>query len=148
MTVTVDVATDGERAPIGRVRVAEIARQVLKAEKARHALVSITFVSSRRIAALNLRHLKHRGPTDVISFGFQRAARKDPVIGDIYIAPAVARKNAAANGIGVREEIARLVVHGVLHVLGHDHPEGEERHRSPMWRRQERHVARVARSRR
>ena len=126
MSITVDVATDGERVPLARARVAEIARTVLRAEKARDALVSITFVSPRRIATLNARHLRHRGPTDVISFGFQRAAGRDPVIGDIYIAPAVARENARTNRVGVREEIARLVVHGVLHVLGHDHADVEE----------------------
>ena len=145
MSITVDVATDGERVPLARERVAEIARAVLRAERTRDALVSITFVSPRRIATLNARHLKHRGPTDVISFGFQRTAGRDPVIGDIYIAPVVARENARANGVGVREELARLVVHGVLHVLGHDHPEGDERARSPMWRRQEQLVARLTR---
>jgi probable rRNA maturation factor len=148
MSIAVDVATDGERIPISRVRVATIARGVLRAEKARDALVSIAFVSRRRIAALNARHLEHRGPTDVISFGFQRVSSGDPVIGDIYIAPAVARANARANGVAVREEVVRLVIHGVLHVLGHNHPEGEERDRSPMWRRQERLVARLAREHR
>jgi probable rRNA maturation factor len=43
-----------------------------------------------------------------------------------------------------REELARLVVHGTLHVLGWDHPETEDRTRSPMWRRQERYVDRLA----
>jgi probable rRNA maturation factor len=61
------------------------------------------------------------------------------VVGDVYIAPDVARRNAKAEGTGVREELMRLVVHGVLHVLGHDHPdEGEARYASPMWKRQER----------
>ena len=45
--------------------------------------------------------------------------------------------------MGVREELARLVVHGTLHVLGHDHPEDDSRLRSPMWRRQERLLRRV-----
>ena len=68
------------------------------------------------------------------------------VVGDIYIAPDVARANAQALGAGVREEIARLVVHGTLHVLGHDHPDGEERTTSPMWRRQEQLLARLKRA--
>jgi probable rRNA maturation factor len=81
----------------------------------------------------------------VISFGFARASDKDAVVGDIYIAPEVARDNAADRGIGVREEIVRLLVHGTLHVLGRDHPEGsdEARRASPMWRRQEALVRRV-----
>ena len=58
--------------------------------------------------------------------------------GDIYIAPDVARRNATAHGVSIREELTRLVVHGVLHVLGYDHPEDETRYASSMWRRQER----------
>jgi len=72
--------------------------------------------------------------------GSDRSA-SHPVIGDIYIAPDVARANATRFGRGVREEFARLVVHGTLHVLGHDHPDGTERTASPMWRRQERLLA-------
>jgi hypothetical protein len=64
------------------------------------------------------------------------------VVGDVYISAAVARQNAADAGCPWREEVARLVVHGVLHTLGWDHPAGEERLRAPMWRRQER-VARL-----
>ena len=59
------------------------------------------------------------------------------VIADIYISPDVARLQAKEFGVGVREEIARLVVHGMLHACGWEHPEGEERMTSPMWRRQE-----------
>jgi probable rRNA maturation factor len=50
----------------------------------------------------------------------------------------VARENARAHSRGVREELLRLVVHGVLHVVGHDHPDGESRYDSTMWKRQER----------
>jgi probable rRNA maturation factor len=46
--------------------------------------------------------------------------------------------------VPIREEVTRLVVHGVLHVIGFDHPEGEERRASPMWRKQERLVRSLA----
>ncbi len=147
MSLDVDVATERVRIPLSRERVAELARAVLRAERIRHALVSITFVGRRRIASLNEQHLGHRGPTDVISFAFERATRAEPVIGDVYVAPEVARENAAARRIGLREELTRLVVHGVLHILGHDHPDGDARERSPMWQRQERLVRRLARAR-
>jgi probable rRNA maturation factor len=138
MSRVVDVTAAGVRVAVARARVVGVADAVLRAERVRDALVSIAFVSDREIAALNRRHLAHRGPTDVISFGFAPGARGGPVIGDIYIAPDVARRNALAHGRGVREETLRLVVHGLLHVLGYDHPEDETRYRSPMWRRQER----------
>lgn len=146
MSLTVDVAVEGVRAPIGRERIAEIARTALRAERVANALVSIALVDRREIARLNRAHLGHRGPTDVISFGFTRASDRDPFIGDVYIAPEVARDNARQRGVPVREELARLVVHGVLHVLGHDHPEGADREHSPMWRRQEQILERALRA--
>jgi len=140
MSLAIDVATDGVRIPIARARVAALAEGVLRRERVASAMLSIAFVSDRRIAALNRRHLGHAGATDVISFGFAPVGSGAPVVGDVYIAPAVARRNARDHGGGVREELMRLVVHGVLHVLGHDHPEDESRYASPMWRRQERHL--------
>jgi rRNA maturation RNase YbeY len=137
MTLAVDVALEGVRIPVARVRVAALAKGVLRRERVRDALLSIAFVTDRRIASLNRAHLGHTGPTDVISFGFAPVGAGAAVVGDVYIAPGVARRNAAEHGGAVREELMRLVVHGVLHVLGHDHPEGESRYASPMWQRQE-----------
>ena len=138
MSVAVHVAVEGVRIPVARARVAALAEGVLTRERVRNALLSIAFVTDGRIAALNREHLDHSGPTDVISFGFARVGSRGAVVGDVYIAPGVARRNARAHGRGVREELLRLVVHGVLHVLGHDHPEDESRYESSMWKRQER----------
>jgi len=143
MSLDIDVAVQGVRIPLSRARVGDAARAALRSERVRDALVSITFLDRRGIARMNARHLGHRGPTDVISFGFVRATADDPVIGDVYICADVAREHAREAGVSVREELTRLVVHGVLHVLGHDHPEGADRERSPMWRRQERVVRRL-----
>jgi rRNA maturation RNase YbeY len=132
----VAVQADGVRVPVATDRLVELARRVLGALKVPRALISVTFVSARSSATLNRQHLGHRGPTDVITF----ALGADPsgtVIADIYICPDVARRQAKEFGVGVREEIARLVVHGLLHACGWEHPEGEERTTSPMWRRQE-----------
>jgi probable rRNA maturation factor len=146
MSLIVDVAADGVRAPIAQARIRDIAVAVLRAERVRDALVSITFVSRQHIARLNRTHLGHAGPTDVISFALGALpgrTTRHAVVGDIYIAPDVARANADRLGRGVREEVARLVVHGTLHVLGHDHPDGDDRTTSPMWRRQERLLASI-----
>jgi probable rRNA maturation factor len=145
MSLDVDVATDGLRGPLPLPRrtIADLARATLRAERVRDALLSITLVDRRTIARLNRRHLGHAGSTDVISFGFARATARDPVVGDVYIAPEIGRENAKERGVPAREELARLVVHGVLHVLGYDHPDGDdEREASAMWRRQERLVRR------
>ena len=146
MSVSVDVALDGVRSPLSRGRVAELVRSVLRAERVRDGLISVAMVSSRRIASLNREHLGRARTTDVIAFGFKRAGKSGPVVGDIYIAPDVARASARENGVSVREEVTRLVVHGTLHVLGYDHPESDARTKSEMWRRQERLVARLTRA--
>jgi probable rRNA maturation factor len=154
MSHVVEVDAAGVRVPLARRRVAEIARAVLRAEKVRRARLSIAFVDDARIARLNRRHLGHSGPTDVISFALSDDA-SEGLVGDIYIAPAVARRNAMEQGIPARDELTRLVVHGVLHVVGYDHPEGAPRYESAMWARQEqllralvrRTSRRVARSR-
>ena len=140
MSLTVDVSSDGVRSQIALERVRAIALAVLRAERVRDALVSVAFVSPREMARLNKRHLRHAGPTDVISFGLRGTGNgvRQPIVGDIYISPHVARENAARFARGVREEVARLVIHGTLHVLGHDHPQGPDRTTSAMWRRQER----------
>lgn len=139
--VHVAVQAEGVRSAVSAARLADAGRHVLRAEKARAALLSITLLTPARMARLNRAHLGHAGATDVISFGF-----RDPsgaVVGDVYLCPAVAARNARRFGVGVREELLRLVVHGTLHALGHDHPEGEARTASPMWKRQERLLAQV-----
>jgi probable rRNA maturation factor len=90
---------------------------------------------------LNAEHKGRDVPTDVIAFTL--AGPRGARVGDVYVCPWVARREAAARGIPVREELIRLIVHGTLHVLGHDHPEAG-RESSAMWRRQERYVEALA----
>jgi probable rRNA maturation factor len=136
----VDVDAGGRRLPLAVSAVRDLARFVLKRERVPSAMLSIAFVSRRGIAAMNREHLGHRGATDVISFALGRPSTVAPLVGDIYIAPDVVRERARELGVTQREELARVVVHGVLHSVGHDHPE-VERTTSPMWRRQERLLA-------
>ena len=118
-----------------------ITTAVLKGER-RVADVMVTFLGPTRMRALNREHLGHDRPTDVISFALPTPEGR--LVGDIYICRAVATAQARTLGVPVREELIRLVVHGTLHVLGYDHPAGEARTRSPMWRRQERYVRKLA----
>lgn len=132
----VSVQCDGVRSPVAVSRLSDLSVAVLGALRVKHAMVSITLVNARAMATLNRTHLGHRGATDVITFALGQAAG-DAVLADIYICPDVARTQAKAYGVGVREEMARLVVHGTLHACGWDHPTDERRTVSPMWRRQE-----------
>lgn len=131
------------RLPLSRVRVAAIAGQVLRGERCRAAILTVTFVGNREIARLHRTHLRQDGPTDIITFQHASPGRGAPLVGDVYIAPAVARGHARDAGCSWREELARLTIHGVLHALGWEHPDGAGRTRSAMWRRQERWLGRL-----
>jgi probable rRNA maturation factor len=136
-----EVVVNGRRLPLSRALVQRIIRAVLQAER-RKALISVTFLGRDSMRRLNAEHKGHDRPTDVLTF--RLAAPDGQTIGDVYICPWVARREARALGIPLRQELIRLVVHGTLHALGQDHPEGRERTRSSMWRRQERYVGALA----
>jgi len=131
----VTVSSAVRRSPLSRAAAAALARRVLRAEGVRDAVLSLTFVGRRRIRSLNRRYLGRDRETDVIAFALPGAP--GPLVGDVYCSPDAAARAARRFGVSAREELRRLVVHGVLHVLGLDHPEGPGRTRGAMWARQE-----------
>ena len=131
----------GRRLPLPAGVVRRVVERVLAGER-RSGFISITFLGRDAMRRLNARHKGHDEPTDVITF-----ALRDPeggVVGDVYVCPWVAAREARSRGIPLRQELVRLVVHGTLHALGREHPEGAARTRSAMWRRQERYVEALA----
>jgi probable rRNA maturation factor len=104
-----------------------LARQVLAAEGACGEL-TLTFVDGDEIGALNAERVGHEGPTDVLSFPLDDDPGSVPpgvpvLLGDVVIHPAAAVAQAPSHAGTIDDELALLVVHGVLHVLGHDHAE-------------------------
>ena len=92
--------------------------------------LAITLVDTARMAELNAAHMGKPGPTDVLSFpiedlsgGLTEPEPAEPplLLGDVVICPAVVRSNAATAGVAFDDEMALMVVHGVLHLLGYDH---------------------------
>lgn len=137
MTTAAEVSVHGRVIPIPAPLVRKAVRAVLAGER-RHATVSVTFLGREAMRQMNLRHKGHDFPTDVISF-----ALPDPrggLIGDLYICRWQAEREARRRGLPLREELARLVVHGTLHILGWDHEDGAGREASTMWVRQERYL--------
>jgi len=127
------------------VSLERVAQRVLAWERApAHSHVDITLLSAAAMRRLNRRATGRRGLTDVIAYPLPQPDGR--LVGDVYICPKAAAR-VAGNGVGLKEELVRLVVHGTLHVLGYEHPEGPGRTRSVMWRRQERYVQRLLRSR-
>ncbi|HEX7091474.1 MAG TPA: rRNA maturation RNase YbeY [Longimicrobiales bacterium] len=111
------------------------ARATLAAEGVTRGELSLTLLSDSAMTELNRRYLGRRGPTDVIAFPLYEG--DEAPVGDVYIGYDQALRQAAALGVPAAEELARLAIHGTLHILGYDHPEGQ-RERSRMWQVQER----------
>ena len=88
---------------------------------------------------LHTRFLHQRSTTDVLTFVLEETSRT--LDAEIYICVDTARRQAAENGVSLRNEIVRLAVHGALHTLGYD--DHGPRKRQLMWNRQEEIVAAV-----
>jgi probable rRNA maturation factor len=125
--------------PALRRLLARAVRAVLRHEQVAEAEVSVTLLDDAGIAELNHRFLGHDAPTDVISFPLYESG--EAPVGDVYLGWEQAERQAAEAGISTAEELVRLTVHGTLHVLGHEHPDGADRVESEMWRVQEAIVA-------
>jgi len=126
-------------------RWATLARDVLDAQGVRDDIeVSLLFVDETTITELNERFLGKSGPTDVLAFPIdeevERGGRSPDeggtgpggglpsdeddvplILGDVVVCPTVAAANAREHGVGLDDEVALLVVHGMLHLLGMDH---------------------------
>ena len=133
--------------PLAADRLARVAARVLRWEGARRARVELSLLGATAMRRLNRRATGRRGLTDVIAFTLPQP--DGAILGDVYICPAAARSFVGGRAVDrLQEELVRLAVHGTLHVLGYDHPDGPGRARSTMWRRQERYVRRLMAQRR
>jgi probable rRNA maturation factor len=143
------VADEQDAVEVDTRRWAALAEAVLRDEGiATAAELSVLFVDETSIAELNQRFLGTAGPTDVLAFPIDAGdlaswQPHDPsttgpgphvepedlpmLLGDVVICPTVAAKNAPGHAGTLDDELALLVVHGVLHVLGMDHAEPDER---------------------
>jgi probable rRNA maturation factor len=115
-----------------------LAREVLLGEGVGRSELSISFVTEDEIADLHVRYMGEQGPTDVLSFPLGEDDLDEDgvrILGDVVLAPAVAARN---NPTAPAAELRLLVVHGILHLLGHDHDEAAAK--AEMWSRQERYT--------
>jgi probable rRNA maturation factor len=119
------------------------ARALLAALGQEEAELSVALVDDEAIAALNAAHRGRPRPTDVLSFSLlegPHAERRGNLLGDVVIGVETAAREAKRRACALDDEIARLLVHGVLHLLGHDH---EARQEARLMRAEERRLARL-----
>lgn len=150
MSLDVFAADEQSEVPVDVSRFSALARHVLEAEGIRTGSeVSLLFVDEPSIAELNGRFLGREGPTDVLAFpideepamggrspdqggtgpggGLSPEDEEMPVLlGDVVICPSVAARQAAEHGVALDDELALLVVHGLLHLIGMDHLDDAE----------------------
>jgi probable rRNA maturation factor len=150
--VSIDVFAADEQGdhPVEVSRWAQLSQRVLTARGVKgETEVSLLFVDEDAIAALNEQFLGKSGPTDVLSFPIEDEpgpTGRSPdlggsgpgtspeegtltLLGDVVICPAVAARNAIEHEVSLEDEVALLVVHGLLHLLRMDHEDDAEAER-------------------
>jgi probable rRNA maturation factor len=120
----IEVVNRQRKLPIDSEHWQSFVARAVKAVPAKDADVTIVFVSDRAMREINLTWRGKRGTTDVLSFPanqdeFERLTGLN--LGDILISVEQAARQASENGLGFDDEVAQLVLHGLLHLCGYDH---------------------------
>ena len=143
------VADEQTGHPVDALRWARLAESVLGAEGVKHdSELSVLFVDEEAMADLNKRFLGKATPTDVLAFPIDEEpmeggrspdsggtgpgwvppepAELPMLLGDVVICPSVAHRNAPEHAGTYDDELALLLVHGILHLMGMDHEDDDE----------------------
>lgn len=129
IALNIDTAADG----IDRAKLRALARKALRTEVvAAPAELSIVLTDDATVRSLNRDYRGTDAPTDVLSFAqgegeaFAAAPDVSQHVGDVIISIETARKQAKQYQLTLHDEVAHLLVHGVLHLLGYDHERAED----------------------
>ncbi len=113
--------------PLNLAQASKIAKTILLHEGVKKANLSIAFVSSQKIRALNKKFLKREYVTDVLAFDLKgngvpskKRRKVSPVLGDIVISTDAAIQNANDYKSPLAREVVLYIIHGILHLLGYD----------------------------
>lgn len=128
---------DEQTEQVGLDELRALAESVLRHEGyPEQAEVTILLVSEPEMASYNQKFLDRDGPTDVLAFPLEELRpgrvpdhdRRGPplMLGDVIVAPSYVRRQAAELGVTFEDEIALMVTHGILHLLGYDHVEDDD----------------------
>ena len=112
-------------------RLRRAARLILDEEGYPRGPVSLVFLGDKAMTRINEEFTGRNGPTDVLSFDLRdaRFGEEEAVLGEVLVSVDRAREQARRAGVGLSEEVARLVIHGLLHLAGYDHQTTTERRR-------------------
>ncbi|MBP8082627.1 MAG: rRNA maturation RNase YbeY [Spirochaetes bacterium] len=116
---------------VPKTYITSVVRKTLKQLTLDNVSVSIIVSDNEFIKKINADYRKKDYPTDVISFAyreqpFPEIKEENEVLGDIYISAEKAKEQAEEIGHSLSDEFARLLVHGILHLIGYDHEKGKK----------------------
>jgi len=132
--------------PVDRRRLRSLAGRMLRALDLARAELSVALVDDAAIAELNEQYRGKAGPTDVLSFSLMEGAhvdRRGGMLGDVIVSLETAAAQARRGRRSLDDEVLRLLIHGTLHLVGHDHEQDDEARRM---RAEERRVWRALQS--
>jgi probable rRNA maturation factor len=119
----IEIQNQQKKVPIPRSQIKRIAQKILRHEDISRANLSIVFVTDAQIQSLNKKFLHRSYATDVLAFALgsgKKPRAPKQIEGEVVISAPMARKNAKAFKTSVRHELVLYVIHGILHLLGHD----------------------------
>lgn len=116
MSVDIIVLSESDGKYFPKKKIKEAVNKVFISEKIRHASVSIILCTDEFIRGINKQYLDHDYATDVISFNFE----EKNLAGEVYISVETAIEQAKEYKVSLSNELLRLAVHGVLHLIGYD----------------------------
>ena len=117
-----------------------VAKKVLKGENRERENISIAFVSPEEIRELNKKYRKKDKPTDVLSF--ERISDFKDEFCEVIICPAVVKEESSDSPLSFKKELAKMLIHGVLHALGYDH-ELSKAEEERMFQKQDYYLSKV-----
>ncbi len=115
--ITIEIANEQPYLPVDRRLVRRAVHKVLRDAGLRKARMSVAVVDDETIARLNWKYLRHRGPADVLSFLLDQ---DDGLEGEVIVGAEVALRAAPHYGWPPHDELLLYVIHGTLHLVGHD----------------------------
>ena len=117
-----------------------IAKKVLKGENKEIESLSIAFVDTKEIQKANKKFRKKDKPTDVLSF--ERNLDVEDDLNEVVICPEIVKENTKASNLNFKEELSRVLIHGILHTLGYDH-EISKKEEERMFKRDDYYLSKI-----